>query len=364
MSATRLLFALVLFAVTGALIFSIYSISKLTAPSIGNDFSLFDPRIICGNDGEESPTPTKASGDVGADPNVVDCSQVLSEVRLGVIKEQNKENGVNIKLTDTEPPFWISLHDQALDHLRWGIMEKGKYYEQVLTKSIQKVLRDLPPGQVQVLDVGGNIGWYTLVAASMGHSVSMFEPNELNIIRVCQSLHLNGYQDLVHVYQKGVSNDHGSILPLYAQANNNPGVATFDDKDWEGRDHPEKLKIGEIHMVTLDKIAEERGWFERSQPIAVMKVDVERYEYYVFSGALRLLKSKLVKNVFVEYGDTRVSDMLFENGYYVYRKGMWLGPRDPYVQTEGKNQSQSLFEQCGGSHCNVWFKPKEEETSS
>ena len=65
-----------------------------------------------------------------------------------------------------------------------------------------------------VLDVGGNIGWYTLVAASLCYRVVTFEPNIINNIRLCESLPMNGWlhenqeRDLVDIYQGGAGESY------------------------------------------------------------------------------------------------------------------------------------------------------------
>jgi hypothetical protein len=40
-------------------------------------------------------------------------------------------NRLFLRLIDDEPRFWISLHAKGYDKVRWGVMDHGKYYEQI-----------------------------------------------------------------------------------------------------------------------------------------------------------------------------------------------------------------------------------------
>ena len=74
------------------------------------------------------------------------------------------------------------------------------------------------------LDVGGNIGWFTLLAKAHGASkVYTFEPNPVNVVRVCESLKLNGWEDDVDLMMVGVSDEDGK-QPLFRVDVDNPGT--------------------------------------------------------------------------------------------------------------------------------------------
>lgn len=63
------------------------------------------------------------------------------------------------RLTITDPPFWISLHKEYYDKLRWvSIMDKGNYYETGITEQFRQILTNTTRAGL-VLDVGMNIGW-------------------------------------------------------------------------------------------------------------------------------------------------------------------------------------------------------------
>ena len=85
-----------------------------------------------------------------------------------------------------------------------------------------------------MLDVGGNVGWFSMVAAAHGAEVFVFEPNVVNMVRLCESSVLNGWTlssnpsyNQVHPYLKGVTDKHGSQEVMYKIDPKNPGSFSF-----------------------------------------------------------------------------------------------------------------------------------------
>lgn len=66
---------------------------------------------------------------------------------------------------------------------------------------LKKTREENPENEVYFLDIGANIGWYTLAAASLGFKTLAFEPFNENLHYIEQSLLVNeGFSDLVTVY--------------------------------------------------------------------------------------------------------------------------------------------------------------------
>jgi tRNA G37 N-methylase Trm5 len=70
----------------------------------------------------------------------------------------------------------------------------GKW-EPYITKVYQEALKLFP--QAVVIDVGANIGFFTVLAAAMGHTVIAVEPNAESVRRLRKGVMLNGLQDKV-----------------------------------------------------------------------------------------------------------------------------------------------------------------------
>ena len=266
------------------------------------------------------------------------CSNVLQ----GPLSKSDPNVGVIYgKKTITKPSFTIALHNKTIDHTRWAIMTYGFYYERFITERAAEIMgatSNTTPGIF--LDVGMNIGWFSLLAAALGRDVVAFEPNPINYFRMCQSVGLNGWSS------PGDSPDI-RILPYGAGAKpanltlvqplSNPGGSSF---------HGDKAPVSSIdgvirdniRVVTLDDVAKELRWYDEPKThIAILKVDVEGYDPEVFEGAEELLSSGLVENIFMEYSfesganaKERLRNMIrriVTCGYRVCAVGDWNGAK-------------------------------------
>lgn len=244
------------------------------------------------------------------------CAQAKDKVVSGEWPDPNAGR-IYARETVTLPHFRISLHDKEYDPVRWKIMEEGEYYEKEVHQRFVDILEKHPKSYV--LDVGANIGYYTLLSSALGHNVISFEPNPGNILRLCDSLRLNDWShNDVNIFQNAVSDVHGEEMSLLVPKN--PGQAflkPIENGKVEVNEHMAKTTV-----VSLDKFAEEQGWFTRKDfEITLLKVDVEGKEPQVIIGAPRLLSSGLVKNVLTEgrrFGRQNLFDslvVLFEAGF-------------------------------------------------
>ena len=166
-----------------------------------------------------------------------------------------------------EPNFWISLHQQQFDYVRWEIMNTGVYYETQITEQFKKILYGKPKGIV--VDVGMNIGWFTMYSRAMGHDVVAFDPNPIMHSRVCNSLQLNKWWDGVSNDSSGSSGvttfayglgDQSSNLTLTMHAKN-PGASSLIN-NWIRRNAQGTLQVP---VTTLDTVVTEMGWIQREK---------------------------------------------------------------------------------------------------
>jgi len=247
----------------------------------------------------------------------IPCSVAKSRVESGDWADPN-HGRIYARETISDPNFRVAVHTEEYDPVRWKtIFETGKYYEEEVHDRFVQVLSDKP--RSYVLDVGANIGYYTLLSAALGHNVVSFEPNPANILRICDSLRLNDWANNdVHIFQNAVSNVHGDEMLLFAPKNPGQGfLKELDPNDSKTDEHQAKTVL-----VSLDKWAEEQGLFGiHDFSVEVLKVDVEGREPQVFLGASKLLKSGIVQNVLTEcrrFGRSNVKEMmtvLFDAGF-------------------------------------------------
>jgi FkbM family methyltransferase len=275
------------------------------------------------------------------------------------------------------PAFWISLHNQHYDSTRWGIKTRGHYYKTKL-ESIWRSILSRAPRDSHVLDLGSNIGYFTLLSLAMGGDfvVHAFEPNPVNFVRLCESLQLNNWTDKVKnkrlIANAGGVSDRDAVLPFLANTDN-PGASQFLDPSAPDFRYKSFVKRP---VVSLDSYARQQGWIGRDDarvsppPIAILKVDVEGMEHRVLAGGAQLLASRAVQNVFLELSakdpqesaNSRVAlALLIGAGYRLVGIGNWAGPGSPVPWAHDAELITNVLsetERQDSKQLHVWFKPK------
>lgn len=247
-------------------------------------------------------------------------------------------------------PFWISVHEQKFDHVRWEtIFMNGKFYESAVDAAFVEILLQSSP-DARVMDVGGNIGWFTLLSRSMGFSVETFEPMKRNSARLCESLRLNRWTNDVETTlgtARRYVNVHDVALGETETSQQfnfhpvNPGEGSLHDivgLDTKWKDSNAK-RSDIVTVATLDSFARGRGWFDVPIEIAILKVDIEGYEPNVFAGAKQLLASHMIQNILLEMSPNKplhneISNIemlttMFDAGYKLHKVGYYMGPKNP-----------------------------------
>ncbi len=163
----------------------------------------------------------------------------------------------------------------------------------------------LAPGDL-FLDVGANVGTYTVFAASLGASVIAFEPAHDTAALLRENMALNGYHD-VEVVEAAVGAAEGAV-------HFTAGLDSVNRVDAHGGTS--------VSMVTLDSVMGDRT-------VAGMKVDVEGFEIDVLRGATRALADRRIALMQLEWNDTSweavgtdrapVAELLDSFGYTLFR---------------------------------------------
>ncbi|OEU15685.1 hypothetical protein FRACYDRAFT_240378 [Fragilariopsis cylindrus CCMP1102] len=296
-------------------------------------------------------TSSKSGSESNQQYGYVSCPDVITRSKHEDFYDPNKGMDESPKrYTLTSPPFWVSLHKEWFDRQRWNsIMKKGTYYEIGLTNIFKEILNNTktttstPAGLV--LDVGMNIGWFTLWSRTHGHSVAAFEPNPIMHVRVCESLALNSWDTdgSVKIYPYGVANEE-RVMNL--TMGKNPGGSSF----YEDRLAKPFRKSIAVDVVKLDTVAEQEGWLDASgPPIHLMKIDVEGYENFVVLGGMKVIQSGKVSNIIVENSITDEAQVvsflnfIYQSGYQVHAFLSVNGDPMSNFQMEDVNRELSLI---------------------
>lgn len=148
----------------------------------------------------------------------------------------------------------------------------------------EKIQRD-----INVIDIGANVGYYTLhLATLVGNKgkVFAFEPDPLNFSILEKNIHLNNFKNIILV-NKAVSNSSSKTI-LFQNSFNAGGHSIIKTEN------ADKKII--VETITLDE------YFKNfSNKIDLVKIDVEGAEYQVITGALNFFKKFKPTYLIIEF---------------------------------------------------------------
>lgn len=181
-----------------------------------------------------------------------------------------------------------------------------------------------------VVDIGANIGFHTLVSSiTVGQKGKVYsvEAHPKTYKALCGNIKFNGFENIT-TFNLAIGEKQGHI--------------TFSDKRQDDRNSVvSDCKGIKVEMKPLDDL----GIGE--SPIALLKVDVEGYEKFVFEGAEQLLGNTLcvyyesAEDHFCRFGYScmQLNDMLREKGFDLFRfadnKLLRIG--DSYISKKAEN---------------------------
>lgn len=167
-----------------------------------------------------------------------------------------------------------------------------------------------------VLDIGANIGYYTLIFAQLvGNSgkVYSFEPDPTNFKILKKNIFVNKHKNVV-LENKAVSNKEGN-LKLYLSTENN-GMHRIYPSKWC------KESI-DIHSIKID------SYFENEQKIDFIKLDIEGAEFDALIGMKSLIHKNKDLTIFIEFVPTSLKeygtnpedilDFFINEGFKIFR---------------------------------------------
>ncbi len=232
------------------------------------------------------------------------------------------------------PGLQLSLHLE--DWIQQNIYFLGSYEERGL-HFLESYLR---PGDV-FIDVGANIGLYTLLAAQRvgpGGRVCSFEPVPGTAARLRQQVALNELTNIT-VEELAVSDAPGTV-PIYLPPAGNSGMASLFA-------YTDELRAPvAVAATTLD--AYTHGW----PAVRLVKMDIEGAEWLALQGMQQLLATQRPA-LLLELEPTILRSM----GHSAAAIGQWLaafGYEPRYVQADGTLSTEAASSV--GFH-NVVFLP-------
>lgn len=209
--------------------------------------------------------------------------------------------------------FWWRIEDQSTKRTFLANCENST------SDLFRKIFRT---EQIVFVDIGSNLGWYSLLATSLNSDSKVFAFEPMNSVREKLQLNLerNGYRD-IQVESCALGTDPHTAQ-MWSYSGNNGMHTLHPVEEWGAKPGHE------VRIEVLDRFTE--LFCEPDLPILV-KLDVEGSEMDVLKGGISLLKVDNIQMI-IEVNETMLlaggtsADKLFSFlesfGFFAY----WISP--------------------------------------
>ena len=198
---------------------------------------------------------------------------------------------------------------RALETISQSALGKGWSGEiKKETQALQLLTKKLKINKIVALDVGGNVGEWTLSLKLLDEyaEIHVFEPSKNTFIQLKKNLnHLND----VYLYQIALGNAIGQTK-LFSNSESSP-LASLSERKLDYLDISFSY-IEEIEIITLN------SWSKSHQDVLpnVLKIDVEGHELQVLLGATELLPH--IRIIQFEFGGTDIDSKVFFRDFWYF----------------------------------------------
>ena len=195
----------------------------------------------------------------------------------------------NCVKTKTSPSTTVCVfsrfHDVYISH----DLEETGIWEPVITQNLLEILRR--DQDSLFLDIGANIGYFTMLAAKMGHRVVAVEPVVENIQRIHRALTVEQLGNRVTIVKNAIADSR--LLATVRKSGDNQGDARIqmEVKPCQGNCPPTVRTIVMNDLLTLTRNAKS----------VVMKIDSQGFEHRAFQNAGVLFNEVNVTYIFMEW---------------------------------------------------------------
>lgn len=174
---------------------------------------------------------------------------------------------------------------------------------EIFDEDVYETPFDYMDGKI-VLDIGANIGAYSIYCGLGGATVYAYEPDDYNWELLLRNIALNNLEDKVIPFKLGIYSGSGTEV-LY----NGQGASFIKGNKTPTREAQRILDSGTVPEQDIETITLLEAVKDIGKKIDICKVDVEGSEYAIFAkapkeavGSLKYITMEFHANSDVEYG--------------------------------------------------------------
>jgi FkbM family methyltransferase len=202
-------------------------------------------------------------------------------------------------------PFWINIHDPNTQdiYISGSIHKKQKPWDVFIWELILRTSTQITSTNKLFVDVGANIGYFSLLAASLGYKVIAFEPMSRNAAKFYSSIVRNNFSDKITLFQNAVTAESGRQLVLQETHYTNQGNGKILQANIRIPDFSfYKYGVDYAESVMLSQMIHEN--------ILLMKIDVEGFESFVLDGGGKVICKNIVKYITMELSKDTITNSM------------------------------------------------------
>ena len=204
----------------------------------------------------------------------------------------------------------ICTYDPKIDIVSEFIHKDGAWEEKLVDNLVQALQR-YP--NLTFLDLGCNIGVYTIAAASTNTHAICVDANVENLRLVYKSAHFGHVQQHVTIIWNALSDYRGEVYLKVVKGN--AGASRLGNTEKHGMTVSKHLRVKTVLLDDLERLCRGKQLF--------IKIDLEAYELTVLRGATEFFKKIDVRFIQMELleKDTfhAVVDILYSWGYMMFK---------------------------------------------
>lgn len=199
----------------------------------------------------------------------------------------------------------LCIHDVTHDGHVSGQLKAHGLWEPNNVRTFIKQMLESP--EANVIDIGANIGLYTLIAAKHNRTVIAVEPMHDNVIRIHKAAHLENVHARVIALVNAIANERKAVSLVMLEGNYGGSYVIERDESASGASRggfvmaQSTVIVNSIFMDDLCDVIEAKKVDARSKRF-IVKMDIEGYEPYAFEKAHKLFQKYEIVAVFLEFG--------------------------------------------------------------
>lgn len=284
------------FPVIGAIIISFLTLVQLHA-----SFHFINPIKSKSTRSTSGTLTTSTTSTTSKSSNLTSWEEKTFDCRRISMEEEELHGGMFVK-TSTRPSFAINIHNPQIDKFVSGTIYYDGCWEKNHVKAVLHALSQYP--NAYLMDLGANIGIFTLAAAANQRTTFSFEPNVRNYERICKSVQQNSFHKYVNLFNIAVTSKVQPLHQVFSETN--MGGSEVNPITKENNNVLPKNNADIVQGLPIDSLN-----LPTHHPY-VMKIDIEGHELDALMGATNFLNAVDIVFVMMELRPDRLKEKQLE----------------------------------------------------